>query len=413
MNTLHEEGVDERTGIPYAVVNNVKQPLYNLVEDGNGMQHKIANPLHPSNCPVTGIKEVEIIDKKKRHDPDITISRVDDPITGIIYGTVIGIDQATKYLVFKPIRLKVHQEYDMTKESDKQIWMVASRHSIMMNSPYPSSHKPYYKVIDRENEAEQKIINVKLRTRALQIIEAMKDGELVDMAINLGVDSSYSSQATLKAELMNRAERNAKEFCNIYDNVNRFAVTIFNRCRSVALITNDPNQGYLWKLTRPLGLTEAAAIRHINENAALMQTMDMESKQKSENFKKFATTEEKQTAIAKSEGAKTTNSNPSEFLTSEQVKDIGKKMEETLARMEEKEKALDEKLAILNNSSPVLKPEDTVKSTVNNVERPIEDYRAKATELKIAFTDETTKEELARAIRDVKMKEKGKDKSKA
>lgn len=406
---MKKEIRSEHNGIPYVQINDVeivegkeeivkegqKVFLYEIKEDGNDMKFKIANPFHPDNCPQTGIKEITIIDKKKRHDPDITFSRVDDPITGIIYGTPIGIDQNTKQLTFKPIRLKVHQEYDMANGSDRQIWMVASRHSCMASSPYPSSHKPYYKVVDREQEAEQKIINVKTRTRALDLIDAMRDGELVDMATNLGVDSVYSSQATLKAELMSRAERNAKEFCEMYDNSNRQAVTIMNRCRTVGLITLDPNQGYLWKLNKQLGLTEAAAIRSITENAALMQTMDFESKQKSENFRKFATAKEKETVISKSEQP-TAQPSPPEFLTSESIKNLAAKMEETIARVEKKEQLLDAKLS------------GEEKMQVEKVSvKTIEDYRKKASELKLSFTDETTIPELAKLISDEIQKRKG------
>lgn len=377
MNTTDTRG--EQNGIPYILRNNTKIFLYELRKDGNNMDWKIANPLHPDNCEEFGIKEVEIIERKKRHDPEIRFSRVDDPITGIIYGVPTGIDQATKQLIFKPITLKVHQEYDMARESDRQIWMVAQRHACMLGNPYPSSHKPYYKVVDREQEAKLKIIKTNTRTRALDIISEMKDGELADMATNLGIVSPYTSQVTLQAELMSKAEQDPQKFCEIYDNQNRVIVTVLNRCRAVGLVRTDPNQGLLWKETTPLGLTEAAAIRYVSEHAALLQNMDFESKQKNENFRKFATAKEKETAIenAEKEGPRTYKQ--SEFLTSESLVEQAKGVAQSMDRVLEKERALDEKLAKLdlilaaNTKSEITEEKSK--------EKTLEDYQMKAAEL--------------------------------
>lgn len=395
MNTqaTAERGESE-DGRPWIMLHKQKVHLYEFKEDGNGMKFKIANPMHPDNCPMTGVKEVEIIERKKRHDPDINFSRVDDPITGIIYGTVLNIDRVTKQLVFKNINLKARQEYDMARESDRQIWMVASRHSSMLGNPYASSHKPYFKVVDREYEAEQKIIKINMRTRALALIKDMRDGELVDMATNLGIVSPYSSQATLQAELMTSAEKDPKEFCNIYDASNRVVVTILNRCKAVGLVTTDPNQGILWKLTTPMGLTEAAAVRYITDHAALLQNMDFESKQKSENFRKFATKAEKDSTIAMSERGEGTVSKEDKFLTNQDLKNQAEKADAILERLLAKEKQLDEALAKVNPKAETAP------------ERTIEDYRKKATELGYADADAISDKKVLATWISNKLKEK-------
>lgn len=341
-------------------------PLTLEIKDGNGMIHLHANPNHSENVQQSGIVELAIIGRQKRHDPDITVSKITDPNTGIIYGKVIGIDEKTKGLTYQPIRLAIRQVYDCANPLERESWMVIQRHHLAEGCPYPTNQKPLFRKVDREQDAKMKILKINFRTRALELIEGMENGELVDMAVNMGITSNYSSGVTLKAELMTTAESKPKEFCELYDNANRKVITVLNRARTVGLVTTDPNQGLLWKLTLTLGMTEAAAVNHLNKNMGLLQTMDFESKQKSPMFQKMATEEEKKSAISVSEEA---------------PKEVGveimsnKDINVVLDRLAVKEKQLDD---LIKNNQP--KQEPPTPEPVKE-EPPLEKFQAKAASL--------------------------------
>ncbi len=338
-------------GIPYVLVGKTKEFLYTIEEDGNGMKWKIANCMHPDNCELMGTKIIRSIDKG-RADPDVSPCRVDDNKTGIIYAVKEGVDPVTKQFIFKKFNLVALQELHLAEFPDRQMWMVVQRHSCMEGNPYPGGKRPYFRVEDREADAQAKLLKFNQRDRASNLVKGMKKGELVDTAIRCGITSNYSSEDILRVEVLSWLEKdtggisNARKFNESYDNTNRQAVDILNRCKTVALITIHPMDGIIWKETQSLGQTEAAAINYMNTHLPLMQVMDWESKEKNAMYQEFASDEEKKTAISISEETPVVKP-ASEFMTNQEVK-------ETMSRVSEKEKALDAKLNSLDEKLKML-----------------------------------------------------------
>ncbi len=389
--------------------------LYEVREDGNGMKHKIANVMHPDNVQQEGIVEVVSKSKSKRNEPSFTIPKTQDPTTGIIYAEVEGINRVTKEFDYKKVELVEAQFLDMNSIQERRIWMQIQRHHALDTCPYPSNHKSYFKVVDKERDAKLKMIKIKARGRAIDLISDMQHGELVDMATNVGITENHNSEETLKAALMEFVEKdvagvaNATLFCELYDNNNRQMVTILNRCRVCALVTFDPNSGYTWKTGVQMGMTEHAAINYMNANTGLVQTMDFESKEQSGMFKKFATSKEKETLISKSEApaAKV----PSEFLTDADLRDKMRQMNEQANRLDEieqrllaKEEALETKLKAEAPAPIVEAPKKTKTAEdfdIGQLQHMAFEYKMDTEKIKTA-----TKQELFYFIKGAKKKEK-------
>lgn len=262
-------------------------PLYTEVKNNLGFTHRIANPDSPEICPQKGIVIIEALKRNNLKQPRVAFSRVTDPVSGITFGIPLGNDQKTGEVIFQRIVLGDTLQFDLANPVDRKLWTVISRHQSMLGSPYQSGI-PKYKIVDKESEATRILTTAKWRRRATQIAEDMKGVELYDMAVNLGLSTERNSVNTLLASIVEKAEKDPKGFLDIYDNANRNVITVFNRCLATGLIKSDPNNGYVWKDTHPLGGNDTQAIKSMINNVSLLMQMDFESKQRSTFYKNNA-----------------------------------------------------------------------------------------------------------------------------
>jgi hypothetical protein len=263
-------------------------PLYNVLTNKNGFEYKVANPDHPSVCPQTGIIIIEALKRNQLKQPRISFKKLLDPETGITYGIPMGIDNKTGELEFQRINLGDVVQFDLANSNDRKLWTVISRHESMMGSPF-SRGIPKFKTVDKNKEADNVIMSSKSLVRAIQIASDMAGVELYDMAINMGLNPEHNNPALLMASVLEMAQKSPDGFLRVYDNTNRNVITVFNRARAMGLIKLDVASGFVWKDSYPLGANETLAIKTIVGNSTLLMQMDVESKQRSNYYKKHAT----------------------------------------------------------------------------------------------------------------------------
>lgn len=292
-------------------------PLFHKMVDGKNYEWKIANVENPKIVAQSGIVQIEVIRKSNIKSPRVSFSKITDPSTGITYGLPRGIDKKTGDLKFDRIILGEIMQFDLANIVDRRLWMVICRHQCMEGSPYASG-KPLYRIYDKDAEATKIIKQSKAKRRASAIAEDLTGADLYDMANNLGLSAEHNSFNVLVAEVIKKAEIDPDGFLAIWDNAQRPILTVFNRCRVVGLIESDVLNGYMWKKNYPLGLSEAAAVKTMSNNPQLLVTMDMESKQRSEAFKKHAT-EKQREIIEVGSVSPITTVKEQEFLTNEEV----------------------------------------------------------------------------------------------
>lgn len=260
-----------------------KTPMYKIYKD-NGYEIKVANMDHPSICNRQRIVEIECIKKTNFNEPAFRIRNVYDAELGLFFGVPIGVDKNGN-IKWQSFVVGDRRRYDCKRHQDAVEWAVVGRAPWLEGSPYQSG-KVYYKMFDRDAEAQEVILKSTLRRKAQDIVDKMISIEdQMDMYRNFGKNPEGFTPTMLHAEVIKISERNPKEFIDMWENQNRGPVTIFKRCESIGLIQFRLDRGgYVFK-DLPLGLTEQAAIQYITTNKTTMAQMDMESKQKDTSVK--------------------------------------------------------------------------------------------------------------------------------
>ena len=168
---------------------------------------------------------------------------------------------------------------------------------------------------------------------------------------------------------------------------NREAMTVFNRCKAVGLVSFDVNSGWLWKLASVLGTTEPQAIDAITQNTALLTAMDNESRSMDAAFEANATDEEKTKFISAIPVPKGVDN------------EILKKIDKRMAEMDLKEKelrALLDKIPMAGNVDLDAKVEVEAPSFSAIAAEELTELRktAKAAGMAHAYLPSSTKEKI-------------------
>lgn len=314
------------------------KPMYVIVKDGHGMEHKIVNFDNPEMVPNKGIKIVKAFKKSSRHQPASSMRVAREASTGIVYGIVAGVHEKSKELRFRLIEINDMRQFDLAVLQDRMEWAVISRAPFLKGSPFAQG-KPSHELYDVEAEANIKIEAINNKEEAYKIMRGLSEMQTIDMARNVGgIDTRNNSLVVIKGELFDfidskEKDKGAKKFNEIWTMSNREAHTVFKRCQHVGLISFDITNGFLWKKATPLGSTEPMAIEYITKNSSMLMTMDNESKSMDDKWKSMATPEEKEKNFGSFPVNKAVDNN------------ILKELEEDKARVKEKEAELDRILA--------------------------------------------------------------------
>lgn len=316
------------------------KPMYTIVKDGNNQEYKVVNFDNEEMVPNKGIKIIRALKKSARHQP-ASVTRLErDPITEIIYGIPAGLSENTKNLRFQPIEINDQVQYDLSVREDRMRWAVIGRAKFLAGTIW-SKGKPTHTLYDVDAEAIKKVETVNEKKQAYATMDGLSALQIIDMARNCGgINVVNNSEAIIKGELYDfidskEANKGAKKFNEIWKQGNREAMTVFNRCKAVGLVSFDVNNGWLWKLQTTMGTTEPTAIDYMTKNPSMLMAMDNESRSMDASFQANASPEEREKIITAMPVNKGVDDN------------ILKKQEEMMKRMEEKEATLDALLAKL------------------------------------------------------------------
>ncbi len=377
------------------------KPMYTLVPDGNNQWYKVVNFDNEEMVANKGIKIIRAIRKSSRHQTASATRLERDPITEIIYGIPAGLNDFTKNLRFQLIELNDQVQFDLSVRADRMKWAVVSRAKFIAGTIW-SSGKPTHTLYDVDAEAVKKVENVNERKLAYATMDGLSSLQVIDMARNVGgINVVNNSEAVIKGELYDfidskELNKGAKKFNEIWKQGNREAMTVFNRCKAVGLVSFDLNNGWLWKLQTTMGTTEPTAIDYMTKNPSMLMAMDNESRSMDDSFQKNASPEEKDKVI-----------------TAQPAHNKGVD-DSILKEMDKRMKLMDEKEAKLNALFEKLQPRDNVDLTekivlpeiVNNVEGvpnhelELPDLRKRAKDMGMAhaFLPKITKESILKWI---------------
>lgn len=255
------------------------EKLFYEIQDGNGFTYRIANMNNRLVCPRKGIVQIEAISRHKGKQANFGFCNVFDSKLKIWYGVPMGINQATKEIIWKRFYLPEWRQYNLAVEEDAIEWAIVSRSNFMEGSPYAAG-RPAYKKYDLEAEAEAKIERISAIKEAVEIVTSLKLKDWISVARFFGKNPENMSVNQLRAEAYTQADRNPKEFISYWTNTNRQVIDIFNAAKAYGLVSYNVTKGWLFRNTMPIGNTEQQAIAYVIQNPEFAQGLAMAVKDK-------------------------------------------------------------------------------------------------------------------------------------
>ena len=227
----------------------------------------------------TGTREVVPIDEKKLLN--LTFTCFKDPKTGVWYGIPIGENDENGRPVFRRVTIAGRRMYYLENEEDAIEWALVKRHPSVLNSPLQKG-KPILKIYDRKKEATVRLSKIRRGAEAVDIaLNKLAGNELFDFARTIGVSPENNDLEVVAQLVAEKAQRDPDDFMNRYSDINRSVSEVINRARAAGLIAYKLDTGLVYKESYPLGSSDIAAIAHLKDNPKLLETINIESKQKS------------------------------------------------------------------------------------------------------------------------------------
>lgn len=233
------------------------------------------------NIERTGTREVVPVDERKLLNLSFTCFK--DKKTGIWYGIPMGENDDLGRPVFQRITITGRRMYYLENEGDAIEWSIIQRHPAVLNSPLQKG-KPLLKVYDRKQEAKIKLSKIRRGAEAMDIaLNKLAGNDLLDFARTIGISPENNDLEVVEQLVAEKAQRDPDEFMNKYTDVNRSVTEVINRARAVGLIAFKLDTGLIYKESYPLGSSDIAAIAHLKDNPKLLETINIESKERSKN----------------------------------------------------------------------------------------------------------------------------------
>tara|TARA_R110002020_G_scaffold113252_8_gene260614 strand:+ start:7758 stop:8690 length:933 start_codon:yes stop_codon:yes gene_type:complete len=230
------------------------------------------------NIERTGTREVVPVDQRKLLNLSFTCFK--DPRTGIWYGIPMGENDDLGRPVFQRITITGRRMYYLENEQDAIEWSIIQRHPAVLNSPLQKG-KPLLKVYDRKHEAKVKLSKIRRGAEAMDIaLNKLAGNDLLDFARTIGISPENNDIEVVAQLVAEKAQKDPDDFMDRFSDVNRNISEIINRARAVGLIAYKLDTGLIYKESYPLGSSDIAAIAHLKDNPKLLETIDIESKQR-------------------------------------------------------------------------------------------------------------------------------------
>tara|TARA_Y100000310_G_scaffold298998_1_gene333430 strand:+ start:1223 stop:2143 length:921 start_codon:yes stop_codon:yes gene_type:complete len=251
------------------------------------------------NIERTGTREVVPVDERKLLNLSFTCFK--DPKTGIWYGIPMGENDDTGRPIFRRITITGRRMYYLENDEDAVEWSIIKRHPAVLSSMLQKG-KPLLKIYDRKQEAKIKLSKIRRGAEAMDIaLNKLLGNELLDFARTIGISPENNDLEVVAQLVAEKAQRDPDEFMNRYSDINRTVSEIINRARAVGLIAYKLDTGLVYKESYPLGSSDIAAIAHLKDNPKLLETINIESKERS---KQDYGTEEPEIEIRKDKSTK-------------------------------------------------------------------------------------------------------------
>ena len=253
-------------------------PMFITIKDGYGYDVKIANLDHDMWAPKSGIVQIEALKRNKRHTKNAMIKNSPDQETGAIFGIHLGVDRASKGVIWEKITLTETEFFDLSKRKERHRYIVVSRHFTMEGSPNLFG-APEYRIIDKEKKASNYLQERSEKKRCAEIADNLTYEQMIELAPAFGISPKANSQVMLTSEILRIADTDHKKFLGVWDNPDRKGMTTFKRAIKNGLISFDAINGYTYS-GHQLGFTEPTAFTYLTSNIQLLSTLDMLSDEK-------------------------------------------------------------------------------------------------------------------------------------
>lgn len=255
------------------------EPLFYIMKDAVGMEHKIINLKNPNNCPRKGIVEITVFQNKNiREKIDFTAklkSYTDKQ--GIIWGIPVGLRKEGG-IIFKPITLKKHTFFDLAIPDQAEMAAIVLNSKIIEGSPNLKG-RPQFKVYDKEKQAASGISKKELSVKAYGIASKLFGEELRDTALLLGLPVEGQSEVMLMNGVADYAFDNPKQFLEIWNDENRHYATILKRAVESGVVVHDLQLGYMYNGLN-LGKFENHAVSELRSRPDMATAIDTITKER-------------------------------------------------------------------------------------------------------------------------------------
>tara|TARA_R110000824_G_scaffold24989_6_gene87454 strand:+ start:712 stop:1638 length:927 start_codon:yes stop_codon:yes gene_type:complete len=227
----------------------------------------------------SGTREVVPIDERKLLNLSFTCFK--DSKTGIWYGIPMGENDDIGRPIFRRITITGRRMYYLENEEDAIEWSIIKRHPAVLKSVLQKG-KPLLKIYDRKQEAKIKLSKIRRGAEAMNIaLNKLAGNELLDFARTIGVSPENNDIEVVEQLVAEKAQRDPDEFMNRFSDLNRPISEVINRARAVGLIAFKLDTGLIYKESYPLGSSDIAAMAHLKDNPKLLETINIESKERS------------------------------------------------------------------------------------------------------------------------------------
>lgn len=258
-----------------------KKPAYTVYKNKHGVEFKVINFDNEDLVPNKGLVEFEVLKKQdfqRLRDTKFACPVVKDGATGIYYALFSGFhDNGDPKWIDIP--LNVINVYDRSIPAEAKKAFILANSPLTQGSPNAKlARLVKFRLVDKEKAASDKIKKIGDGKRALTLAEGLYGEELINMARDLGINTS-SSITMLTAEVMEYAMENPVEFLKIAEHPNRDVITILNKAIDTRVVENDMTKGFTYN-GAPLGHNFDWALKFLLDNPTVAMSINMKATEK-------------------------------------------------------------------------------------------------------------------------------------
>jgi len=251
--------------------------------------------------------EIQPISADAHKAPSRTATFQKDPITGVLYGIVIGQDDFGNPR-WQKIQWSDHMSLNLDNENEAKIWAVIRFHPSIQGSPWEED-TPYYKIYDPVDDARMEIRRAEEMQKAFKRIDILleKPRDMVLFTRYIGEVSGEelkdnANYDIVRGVLLRFANSYPIEFNRRWDNKERSFAERFYTAKALGILSNDADRGYTYR-NIPLGLSDEEVIKTLSSDNNLMMSINEQIEEKDKVTKAVINTyEEKRGGKAPDEG---------------------------------------------------------------------------------------------------------------